>query len=420
MKKALPFLFAIACAPVLVSDGVEFIPPAEAQSAAAPTQMGYLTTSCTNRPSPCFEQYGPVLPIAGSFSASVTVSNPTIGDPVPADANYVAAEGSTGNLEGLLLDASRNLNVNCVVGCAGGTFTNGTDNVTASADNGKTAAWVYLWDGTAYDMWRGNAAGGAFVQGPAADDAAIAGNPNAMGCKNETTLNQVEDGDVSWLKCTTRGETYVALSVNGSLLTLSSSPTDDVSNAGNMYQSLSKGYLFDGSTWDRWPGNSTDGALVNLGANNDVTVTSGTVTASQGGTWTVQPGNTQNTTPWLTSPSASTGAVGSTRCSVTSFANSENETNCKDGAGVAYGFNAYNTTTTALYLTLYNAHSGAVCGTSEVETHVIPGNAAGAGVVVNFPVPVAFSTGISYCISTGADGTGAVPTASGSANLYYQ
>lgn len=35
---------------------------------------------------------------------------------------------------------------------------------------------------------------------------------------------------------------------------------------------------WDGATWDRSPGNSTDGLLVNLGANNDVTVT-GSVTA---------------------------------------------------------------------------------------------------------------------------------------------
>lgn len=33
------------------------------------------------------------------------------------------------------------------------------------------------------------------------------------------------------------------------------------------------GMVYDGATWDRAPGNSADGALVNLGANNDVTVT---------------------------------------------------------------------------------------------------------------------------------------------------
>src|SRR3990167_5037688 len=41
---------------------------------------------------------------------------------------------------------------------------------------------------------------------------------------------------------------------------------------------MSMGMLYDGSTWDRALGNSTDGALVNLGTNNDVTVTSGAIT----------------------------------------------------------------------------------------------------------------------------------------------
>jgi hypothetical protein len=40
-------------------------------------------------------------------------------------------------------------------------------------------------------------------------------------------------------------------------------------------------FVYDGSTWDRAPGTSTDGLLVNLGTNNDVTV-SGTVTSNLG------------------------------------------------------------------------------------------------------------------------------------------
>lgn len=40
--------------------------------------------------------------------------------------------------------------------------------------------------------------------------------------------------------------------------------------------------VWDGVTWDRLPGTAADGALMNLGANNDVTVTSGTVTANLG------------------------------------------------------------------------------------------------------------------------------------------
>lgn len=39
--------------------------------------------------------------------------------------------------------------------------------------------------------------------------------------------------------------------------------------------------VYDGSTWDRALGNSTDGTLVNLGTNNDVTVTGDALTALQ-------------------------------------------------------------------------------------------------------------------------------------------
>jgi hypothetical protein len=44
---------------------------------------------------------------------------------------------------------------------------------------------------------------------------------------------------------------------------------------------MAMGMVWDGAAWDRAAGNSTDGALVNLGANNDVTVTSGSITATQ-------------------------------------------------------------------------------------------------------------------------------------------
>lgn len=46
-------------------------------------------------------------------------------------------------------------------------------------------------------------------------------------------------------------------------------------------QVLAHGMLYNGTTWDRIRGSITDGLLVNLGANNDVTVT-GSVTANAG------------------------------------------------------------------------------------------------------------------------------------------
>lgn len=47
---------------------------------------------------------------------------------------------------------------------------------------------------------------------------------------------------------------------------------------------MAMGMVYDGATWDRALGNSTDGALVNLGANNDVTVTSGAITETNSAT----------------------------------------------------------------------------------------------------------------------------------------
>jgi hypothetical protein len=57
--------------------------------------------------------------------------------------------------------------------------------------------------------------------------------------------------------------------------------SDGETNTENHIDVGAKGLFFNGSTWDRVRGNTTDGLLVNLGANNDVTV-SGTITANAG------------------------------------------------------------------------------------------------------------------------------------------
>lgn len=58
------------------------------------------------------------------------------------------------------------------------------------------------------------------------------------------------------------------------------------------------GIIRDG-TGDTTQANVTNGRL-NVDGSGVTQPVSGTVTANQGGTWTVQPGNTANTTPWLT------------------------------------------------------------------------------------------------------------------------
>ena len=52
-------------------------------------------------------------------------------------------------------------------------------------------------------------------------------------------------------------------------------PADNYANPIDAVNSVALGMAWDGSNWDRVPGNSTDGISVNLGTNNDVTVTGG-------------------------------------------------------------------------------------------------------------------------------------------------
>ena len=63
-------------------------------------------------------------------------------------------------------------------------------------------------------------------------------------------------------------------------LQIDTSMSDGESNSLNRLLTEAYGQYYNGSTWDRVRGTAADGALVNLGTNNDVTVTSGTVTAT--------------------------------------------------------------------------------------------------------------------------------------------
>jgi len=79
---------------------------------------------------------------ASSFGAAFPGSGTAIG----------AKNGS--NMVNLTADGSNNLNVNCASGCAGGTFNNNADGVATSATNGQTGAWTYGFNGTTWDRLR--------------------------------------------------------------------------------------------------------------------------------------------------------------------------------------------------------------------------------------------------------------------------
>lgn len=157
--------------------------------------------------------------------------------------------------------------------------------------------------------------------------------------------------------------------------------------------------------------------------------------AAQSGTWTVQPGNTANTTAWKVDGSAVTQPVsavslplhesqpvatatttnGTATCFLSSAA-STNSTNCKSSAGNLYAVHVTNTTTTNYYVRLYNASSAPTCSSATGFVETIPALGASANGGVNGRVnvvPQAFSTGIGFCVTGGGSSTDNTSAATG-------
>lgn len=117
---------------------------------------------------------------------------------------------------------------------------------TANPSTTSAGAFAHLFNGTTWDRMRGDTANGLLVN--VSDsfllDATFTGRFSAAAAAADNFANPTTTGTLGF------------------------------------------GMLWDGATWDRQPGNSADGTLVNLGANNDVTVT-GTVAVTQSGSWSL-------------------------------------------------------------------------------------------------------------------------------------
>lgn len=171
-------------------------------------------------------------------------------------------------------------------------------------------------------------------------------------------------------------------------------------------------------------------AIGKLAANSgidigDVDVTSiaagnnniGDVDAIQSGTWTVQPGNTANTTAWLVSPRpATTGGLTIFR----SIDLDETEEEIKASAGQLYGYYLFNAAASVRYFKLYNATAANVTvgTTTPVITIPVP---AGSAANVDYSMGIAFGTAITAACTTGiADADTGAPGANECIlNAYY-
>lgn len=143
--------------------------------------------------------------------------------------------------------------------------------------------------------------------------------------------------------------------------------------------------------------------------------------STQSGTWTVQPGNTPNSTPWLVTDTA--GTSGGLTMSKTISAASTNATSVKGSAGQLYSVQVFNTNAAARYLKLFNKATAPTVGSdTPVKVFTIPGNASGSGVVINWDKGLAFGTGIAFALTTGApdSDTGSVALNEIVVNLDYK
>jgi hypothetical protein len=120
------------------------------------------------------------------------------------------------------------------------------------------------------------------VGGNVASGASDSGNPVKVGGRYNSTQPTLTNGQRGDAQTDTRGNLKTVLMVNDTATTISGEAdnADGVaaSATANNLSSMARNTVYNGTTWDRQLGNATDGTLVNLGANNDVTVTSGAIT----------------------------------------------------------------------------------------------------------------------------------------------
>jgi hypothetical protein len=128
---------------------------------------------------------------------------------------------------------------------------------------------------------------------------------------------------------------------------------------------------------------------------------------AQSGTWTVQPGNTQNTTNHLVAPGADANAKSTT--SYLATAQLATVTAMKASAGKLYALNIYNPNTSIVYLQMWDLATASVTlgTTTPKKTFAIP---AGGWLDTQWVIPIGFATAISHAATTTATGLTAPTT----------
>lgn len=109
------------------------------------------------------------------------------------------------------------------------------------------------------------------------DDRSINVVVTSGGGGSDVNLVEVGGSAIALGQATMANSLPVVIASNQSGLPVAgaSTPSDNFANPTTAVPTFALSGVWDGSNWDRAPGTSADGALVNLGANNDVTLNAG-------------------------------------------------------------------------------------------------------------------------------------------------
>jgi hypothetical protein len=161
-----------------------------------------------------------------------------------------------------------------------------------------------------------------------------------------------------------------------------------------------------GTTTDTNSGNKSAGTLRVVLATDQPSLTNA-LPASQSGTWTVQPGNTANSTPWLTQSAAGT-ANGWSVSSQTALSNTK--TQIKSSAGNFGGYMFYNPNASVVYIQVWDVANASITVGTTAPTYVIPIPAT-AGANLEISLGITHATAINVAATTTATGSTAPGTA---------
>lgn len=149
-----------------------------------------------------------------------------------------------------------------------------------------------------------------------------------------------------------------------------------------------------------------DGSAVTQPVSGTVTVGNATLAVTESGTWTVQPGNTANTTPWLVQDvGQASGGMSFFTASLTST-----KSQVKGSAGTIYGITAVNNGSTLAYIQVFNKLSANVTVGTTAPDYVVPvpapsSGTAGAGIREEYAKGLSFGTGITVACTTTRTGS---------------